>query len=348
MSTPCAVRHRPRPPGASAVRCRRLSVGAGICRASSREHSTGRSCPLPAAAARSTSCASRWSRHCSEDYARHVEGSGIATRPSGSPIRRGRWSHPSLPAPRGRQMAAPDRTAVQVAHGEASPSASPAGAAAASCGGRVRSRRSPGRRRWDAPAWRCCCSPVPLRCWRSGRSAISGRRAGLARGRARARARPRRPGGCISRRRRAGHVVAQTRRTRRARLLVADAGRGDPGAAPVARPASGRAGADRLGRLALQRRRSRRRPDAGPQRARSARPCGHSEQWFFRGSSAVAMRALDVLAATIWSAALVSAATTLNGGLPAHAIQPGPRGAVLGAVLGGVLAVGARALRGPV
>ena len=66
--------------------------------------------------------------------------------------------------------------------------------------------------------------------------------------------------------------------------------------------------------------------------------------WIVRGRNA----ALDVLAATIWSAALVSAATSLNRGLPAHAIHPGPRGAVLGAVLGGVLAVGARALRGPV
>jgi hypothetical protein len=66
--------------------------------------------------------------------------------------------------------------------------------------------------------------------------------------------------------------------------------------------------------------------------------------WIVRGRNAV----LDVLAATIWSAALVYAATTLNGGLPAHAIHPGPRGAVLAAVLGGMLAVGARALRGPV
>jgi len=66
--------------------------------------------------------------------------------------------------------------------------------------------------------------------------------------------------------------------------------------------------------------------------------------WVVRGSSA----ALDVLAATIWSAVLFSAAATLDGGLPAHAIRQGPRGAILGAVVGGVLAVGARALRGPV
>ena len=66
--------------------------------------------------------------------------------------------------------------------------------------------------------------------------------------------------------------------------------------------------------------------------------------WIVRGRSA----ALDVLAATIWSAVLFSAAATLDGGLPAHAIHQTPRGAILGTVLGGVLAVGARALRGPV
>jgi hypothetical protein len=63
--------------------------------------------------------------------------------------------------------------------------------------------------------------------------------------------------------------------------------------------------------------------------------------WIVRGSSA----ALDIVAATVWSAALVSAAPMLDAGLSAHA---SPRGAVLGGVLGGILAVAARALRGPV
>jgi hypothetical protein len=35
-------------------------------------------------------------------------------------------------------------------------------------------------------------------------------------------------------------------------------------------------------------------------------------------------------------------------GLSAHAAHPSPHGLVLGAVLGGMLAVAARALRGPV
>ena len=63
-----------------------------------------------------------------------------------------------------------------------------------------------------------------------------------------------------------------------------------------------------------------------------------------RGRSA----ALDVVAVTVWSAALAAAAPALDAGLTAHAAHPSPRGAVLGAILGGVLAVAARALRGPV
>jgi eukaryotic-like serine/threonine-protein kinase len=66
--------------------------------------------------------------------------------------------------------------------------------------------------------------------------------------------------------------------------------------------------------------------------------------WIVRGRSA----ALDVLAATVWSATLAAAAPALDSGLPAHAIDPSPRGAVLAAIVGGVLAVAARALRGPV
>jgi hypothetical protein len=63
-----------------------------------------------------------------------------------------------------------------------------------------------------------------------------------------------------------------------------------------------------------------------------------------RGRSA----ALDVVAATVWSAALVAATPILTSGLSSHPAQASPRGAVLGAVFGGVLAVAARALRGPV
>jgi hypothetical protein len=57
---------------------------------------------------------------------------------------------------------------------------------------------------------------------------------------------------------------------------------------------------------------------------------------------------LDVLAATVWSAALAAAAPLAGSGLSAHTALASPRGAILGAVFGGALAVGARALRGPV
>ena len=63
--------------------------------------------------------------------------------------------------------------------------------------------------------------------------------------------------------------------------------------------------------------------------------------WIVRGRRA----GLDVVAATVWSCALVTLAPALDGGLSAH---PSPRGLVLGAILGGAIAVGARALRGPV
>jgi hypothetical protein len=66
--------------------------------------------------------------------------------------------------------------------------------------------------------------------------------------------------------------------------------------------------------------------------------------WIVRGRSA----ALDVVAVTVWSAALVVAAPALDAGLSAHAAHPSPRGAVLGALLGAIVAVAARALRGPV
>jgi hypothetical protein len=66
--------------------------------------------------------------------------------------------------------------------------------------------------------------------------------------------------------------------------------------------------------------------------------------WIVRGAHA----ALDVVAATVWSAALCAAAPALDSGLRGAAGHPSPRGAVLGAVFGGLLAVGARALRGRV
>ncbi len=65
---------------------------------------------------------------------------------------------------------------------------------------------------------------------------------------------------------------------------------------------------------------------------------------FVRGRSA----ALDVLAAAVWSAALATAAPMLDASVNGHAVQSDPRGAIVGAVLGGAVAVAARALRGPV
>jgi serine/threonine protein kinase len=58
--------------------------------------------------------------------------------------------------------------------------------------------------------------------------------------------------------------------------------------------------------------------------------------------------ALDVVAATVWSAALAATAPVLDASVQGHAVQADPRGAIVGAVLGGALAVAARALRGPV
>ena len=66
--------------------------------------------------------------------------------------------------------------------------------------------------------------------------------------------------------------------------------------------------------------------------------------WIVRGRSAV----LDVVAATVWSAALLLAARPARRGLSGARRARDPRGAVLGRVLGGALAVAARALRGPV
>jgi hypothetical protein len=65
--------------------------------------------------------------------------------------------------------------------------------------------------------------------------------------------------------------------------------------------------------------------------------------WLVRGRGA----AVDIVAATMWSAAVVAAAPLVDSGLHAGSHELA-RGAVLGAVLGGALAVAARALRGPV
>jgi hypothetical protein len=65
---------------------------------------------------------------------------------------------------------------------------------------------------------------------------------------------------------------------------------------------------------------------------------------FVRGRSA----ALDVVAAAAWSAALVVAAPLVDSGLRGAIAHPTPRGALLGAILGAMLAIAARALRGPV
>jgi hypothetical protein len=62
-----------------------------------------------------------------------------------------------------------------------------------------------------------------------------------------------------------------------------------------------------------------------------------------RGRSA----ARDLLGAVVWSSAVAAFAPQLDAGLRAAA-HPSGRGAVLGAVVGGLAAVGARALRGPV
>lgn len=65
--------------------------------------------------------------------------------------------------------------------------------------------------------------------------------------------------------------------------------------------------------------------------------------WIVRGRNA----AVDLVAATTWSAALVAAAPGLDSGLSAGA-HAAARGAVVGGIVGGMVAVGARALRGPV
>lgn len=66
--------------------------------------------------------------------------------------------------------------------------------------------------------------------------------------------------------------------------------------------------------------------------------------WIVRGRSV----ALDALAAIAWSAAALAAPALAERALLNHAAAGSPRGAVLGATLGCVVAICARALRGPV
>ena len=66
--------------------------------------------------------------------------------------------------------------------------------------------------------------------------------------------------------------------------------------------------------------------------------------WLVRGRSAVR----DAIAVTVWAAALTAATPAFDAGLAAHTAHPYPRGLVLGAILAGLVAVAARALRGPV
>jgi eukaryotic-like serine/threonine-protein kinase len=66
--------------------------------------------------------------------------------------------------------------------------------------------------------------------------------------------------------------------------------------------------------------------------------------WLVRGRSAL----LDLGAAALWSAGLLLAAPALDAGLAPHVAHPAGRGALLGGILGGLAAVAARALRGPV
>jgi hypothetical protein len=54
------------------------------------------------------------------------------------------------------------------------------------------------------------------------------------------------------------------------------------------------------------------------------------------------------VAATVWSAGLFAVTPVLDSGLSARAVHPSPHGVVLGVILGAMVAVAARALRGPI
>jgi hypothetical protein len=66
--------------------------------------------------------------------------------------------------------------------------------------------------------------------------------------------------------------------------------------------------------------------------------------WIVRGRSA----GLDVLLAIVWTVALLGGAPLIERAVLADAAHASPRGALLGAMLGCVLAICARALRGPI
>ncbi len=66
--------------------------------------------------------------------------------------------------------------------------------------------------------------------------------------------------------------------------------------------------------------------------------------WIVRGRSAVR----DLIAVGVWAALLAAASPVIDAGLSAHGAAPDPRGLVLGAVVGALFAVAARALRGPI
>ena len=66
--------------------------------------------------------------------------------------------------------------------------------------------------------------------------------------------------------------------------------------------------------------------------------------WVVRGRGAV----LDVVATSAWSLALLLASVPRYAGYTVSVVSGTPRGAVIGAILGGAFAVAARALRGPV
>jgi hypothetical protein len=58
--------------------------------------------------------------------------------------------------------------------------------------------------------------------------------------------------------------------------------------------------------------------------------------------------ALDIVAASLWSGALAALAPIAAAGLTPSGAAAAPRGLVVGAALGGAIAIAARALRGPV